>query len=93
MPEPIIIDDIPLTEIALVRGLAPRIRSPAIYEALLFISRQFARGRAARLTHVTGYHFRSTLYNACKRRWPGIRIVQYGEMIDVSPPPHGMRDA
>jgi hypothetical protein len=82
-------DDSPPNEIALVRGMGPGIRSQNVYDALLFIGSQFSKGRAARMTHVTSPHFRAQIYNACKQRWPGIRIAQYGSTIDVSPPENG----
>ena len=84
--ETITFDDVSPAEIAVVRGHGPGIRSQAVYDALVFIGGQFANGRAARITGVTQPHFRGQLYEACKTRWPGIRVCRFGETIDVSLP-------
>jgi hypothetical protein len=52
MSDQITLEDAPPTEIDLVRGTGPSIRTTEVYAALQFII-QLAPGRAARITHVT----------------------------------------
>jgi hypothetical protein len=88
MPDQIIFDDVPASEIAIVRQYSQRIRSQELYDALQHFNRLDRDHFAMRISHIPGKYFRVQLYSACHKRWPGTRVVQDGETLLVIPPQH-----
>lgn len=89
MTDQIIFDDVPSSEIAIVRQYSQRIRSQELYDALQHFSQLDLNKFAMRISHIPGKYFRVQLYSALHKRWPGTRVVQDGDTLVAIPPQHG----